>query len=232
MAPIMILLLGVVPTTAVGTDLWFAGITKAVGGTIHHSRGTTDFAIVRRLAYGSIPFSILTLLALNYGNLHQVKQGFIAEALGVVLILTSIATVFRTWLRHQSERRKLRGRLKKIQAPATIIAGAILGVLVTLTSVGAGALCATVLVSLYPGRLSLKKVVGTDIVHAIPLTLVAGLGHLWLGNVDWILLVSLLVGSIPGIIIGSLLVQKVSDKFVQIGLAIILAIVGVRLMLT
>ena len=106
----------------------------------------------------------------------------------------------------------------------TIAAGALLGVLVTLTSVGAGALCATILVFLYPLRLKLKKVVGTDILHAIPLTLTAGLGHLWLGNVDGLLLVSLLTGSIPGVILGSMLVHKVNDRFIQIGLAGVLVL--------
>jgi hypothetical protein len=115
------------------------------------------------------------------------------------------------------------------QTPMTIVAGAVLGVLVTLTSVGAGALAATLLVFLYPLRLDAKQIVGTDIVHAIPLTIVAGFGHLLIGNVDGLLLVNLLIGSIPGIIIGSLLVHRVSEKLVRIALSIVLVIAGARL---
>jgi uncharacterized membrane protein YfcA len=117
----------------------------------------------------------------------------------------------------------------RLQLPLTIFAGAVLGVLVTLTSVGAGALAATLLVFLYPVRLNAKQIVGTDIVHAIPLTLVAGIGHLLIGSVDGHLLLSLLVGSIPGIVTGSLLVHRVSEKLIRIALSIVLVIAGARL---
>jgi uncharacterized membrane protein YfcA len=232
MAPIMILLLGVAPVTAVGTDLWFAGITKSIGGLIHHAAGNADLRIVKRLCLGSIPFAVLTLLFLNYVGAGQIKQGTVTQALGAVLIVTAFATFFRRSLQRYGE--QLRGNaqqaFKRFQLPMTIAAGAVLGVLVTLTSVGAGALCATILVFLYPFRLKLKKVVGTDILHAIPLTLIAGLGHLWLGTVDGPLLASLLTGSIPGIIIGSLLVHKVDERAIQVALGAVLAIVGARLL--
>jgi len=231
MAPIMILLLGVAPATAVGTDLWFAAITKIVGGSIHHAKGNADLKVVKRLCIGSIPLALLTLLGLSLANDQQIKQGIIVQALGGVLILTAIATFFRRSLHHYG--RELRQnsdfRFKKLQLPLTIAAGAVLGVLVTLTSVGAGALCATILVFLYPLRLNFRKVVGTDILHAIPLTLVAGVGHFWLGNVNWALLLSLLTGSIPGVMIGSLLVHKVKDRVVQFALAAILVVVGAKL---
>jgi uncharacterized membrane protein YfcA len=116
-----------------------------------------------------------------------------------------------------------------LQAPLTVLAGAILGVLVTLTSVGAGALGATLLVFLYPVRLNAKQIVGTDIVHAVPLTIVAGIGHLMIGSVDGRLLLNLLIGSIPGIIVGSLLVQRVSEKLVRVALSIVLVFAGARL---
>lgn len=233
MAPIMILLLGVAPVTAVGTDLWFAAITKTVGGTIHHARGNADLGIVKWLCIGSIPFAILTLCFLSLAHTQQIKQGVITEALGAVLVLTAIATFYRKSLHRRGQLLRVNSELpfKRLQVPLTVAAGALLGVLVTLTSVGAGALCATILVFLYPLRLKLRKVVGTDIVHAIPLTVVAGLGHLWLGNVDGGLLVSLLTGSIPGVILGSLLVHKVNDRLIQIVLAGVLVLVGMRLML-
>jgi uncharacterized membrane protein YfcA len=234
MAPIMILLLGVAPATAVGTDLWFAAITKIVGGSIHHSNGNADLKVVKRLCMGSIPFAILTLLGLSLAADQQIKQGLIVQVLGGVLILTAAATFFRGSLHHYGKelRQKSDFRFKKLQLPLTIVAGAILGVLVTLTSVGAGALCATILVFLYPLRLDFRKVVGTDILHAVPLTLVAGVGHFWLGNVNWALLFSLLTGSIPGVMIGSLLVHKVKDRVVQFALAAILVVVGAKLMFT
>jgi uncharacterized protein len=233
MAPIMILFLGIAPVTAVGTDLWFAAITKLVGGSIHHARGNADLRIVKWLCLGSIPLTIVTLFALSLSHHDQIKQGFISQALGAVIVLTAIATFCRKALHHYGDRlrRNRRVRFKKFQIPLTIVAGALLGVLVTLTSVGAGALCATILIFLYPLRLNMRKVVGTDILHAIPLTFVAGCGHLWLGNVDGNLLVSLLSGSIPGIVIGSNLVHKVNERVIQIALACVLVVVGVRLLL-
>jgi len=234
MAPILILLLGVAPVTAVGTDLWFAAITKTVGGSVHHARGNADLTIVKRLCIGSIPLAVLTLLVLSLTHTEHIDQGIVAQALGAVLVVTAIATFFRHRLKLYGEQLKRNSAVpfKAFQVPLTIAAGALLGVLVTLTSVGAGALCATILVFLYPGRLHLKKVVGTDILHAIPLTLVAGLGHLWLGNVDWLLLVSLLCGSIPGIIVGSLLTHKVNERAIQMALAAVLVVVGIKLVLS
>lgn len=234
MAPIMILFLGVTPITAVGTDLWFAAITKLVGGSIHHSRGNADVRIVKWLCIGSIPLATATLIVLGLSHRDQIKQGFVTEALGAVIILTAVATLFRKSLHHYGERlrRNRKVKFKKFQVPLTVTAGALLGVLVTLTSVGAGALCATILIFLYPLRLDMRKVVGTDILHAIPLTFVAGIGHLWLGNVDGNLLVSLLSGSIPGIILGSSLVHRVNERFIQVALAMVLIVVGSKLLLS
>lgn len=233
MAPIMILLLGVSPVTAVGTDLWFAGITKSVGGAIHHAGGNADLRVVKWLCLGSIPFAVLTLLFLNAAVAQQIKQGMVAQALGAVLIVTALATIYRRSLQRYGDRLRANSHraFKRLQIPLTIVAGAILGILVTLTSVGAGALCATVLVFLYPLRLKLNKVVGTDIIHAIPLTLIGGVGHLWMGNFDARLLVSLLSGSIPGIIVGSLLVHKVNERTMQVALASVLVVVGAKLVL-
>jgi uncharacterized membrane protein YfcA len=233
MAPVMILILGVTPVTAVGTDLWFASITKSVGGVVHRRRGNANLRVVKWLCVGSIPFALLTVFMLSRSHVEQIKQGIVTEALGAVLVLTAIATFCRPSLHRLGERMRRKSTIpfKKLQIPLTILAGAMLGVLVTLTSVGAGALCASVLVFLYPVRLKLKQVVGTDIIHAVPLTLVAGLGHLWLGNVDTKLLLWLLIGSIPGIIAGSLLIQKLNERVIQMSLAGVLLLVGTRLVL-
>lgn len=232
MAPLMILLLGVAPATAVGTDLWFAAITKMVGGTIHHSQGHADWQVVRRLAWGSLPAALLTLWFLSMTDMAQVKTGLIVQLLGGVLVLTALVTFFNKRLdsvatrvdgeRLQAYRRALPG--------VTVACGAILGVLVTLTSVGAGALGATMLVMLYPMRMTAQRVVGTDIVHAVPLTLLAGIGHFWMGNVDISLLGSLLLGSIPGIIIGSKLTRKINGTALRWALAAMLLFSGIRLL--
>ncbi len=233
MAPLLILMFGIAPTTAIGTDLWFAGITKSFGGAIHHAKHSADLKVVGRLMMGSMPAAIVTLVILNAMHWSQVKHGWLPLALGLVLLATAIATVARPALHRWVMSRSGDGPVTplKLQLPLTIFAGAVLGALVTLTSVGAGALGATLLVFLYPVRLDAKQIVGTDIVHAIPLTLVAGVGHLFIGSVDGVLLLSLLVGSIPGIIIGSLLVHKVSEKLVRFALSVVLVLAGARLVI-
>ncbi len=232
MAPILILVFGVAPTTAVGTDLWFAAITKSVGGSIHHAKRSADLAVVGRLAIGSIPAAILTLVILNAMHWSQVKQGWLPFALGLVLFVTAVATIARPtlhrWVLAHGGSDGFPGP-NRLQLPMTILAGAVLGVLVTLTSVGAGALGATLLVFLYPLRLAARQIVGTDIVHAIPLTIVAGIGHLLIGSVDGQLLANLLIGSVPGIIAGSLLVHRVRDQHVRYALAAVLVFAGTRL---
>jgi uncharacterized protein len=229
MAPILILLFGVAPTTAVGTDLVFAGITKSVGAAIHHANRSTDWLVVRRLAIGSIPGAIATVILLHALHWSEVKQGWLPTTLGIVLVITAIATLARPVLHRYVLSRGTPERTLAWQLPLTILAGAILGVLVTLTSVGAGSLGVTLLVLLYPVRLSTRQIVGTDILHAVPLVLVAGFGHWLIGSVDGKLLLNLLVGSIPGIVIGSLLVQRISERAARIALSVILAFAGARL---
>lgn len=231
MAPILILIFGISPSTAVGTDLWFAAITKTVGGLVHQRQGGPDWQIVKRLAIGSLPAAALTVWWLSSSNFHQIKGGTIMHVLGGVLILTAIATLFKNRIRGMAtDARTTAVAVHPWQGPATIGAGVILGFLVTLTSVGSGALGAAMLVALYPFRLSAKRLVGTDIVHAVPLTFIAGLGHLWLGNIDFGTLGMLLVGSIPGIVGGSLLAHRMSDNAVRPVLAAILVFAGYRLL--
>jgi uncharacterized membrane protein YfcA len=232
MAPALILIFGVSPTTAVGTDLWFAAITKSVGGSIHHRLGGADLTVVRRLCCGSLPAALLTGWFVLGNGTHQIKGGLIMDALGVVLLLTAVATLFRDRIQaaNRSVDVETAQRFMRWQPALTITAGAVLGVMVTLTSVGAGALGATMLLALYPLQMTARKLVGTDIVHAVPLTLLAGLSHLWAGNVNVLLLGNLLLGSIPGIIAGSLLASRVSNRILQPMLAIVLAFAGYRLL--
>ncbi len=232
MAPILILIFGYPPTVAIGTDLWFAAITKSVGGVIHHHYGGPDFQIVRRLCYGSLPACVATLWFLSHAGQSQIKSGTIVHVLGIAIVLTAIATLLRSRL--QAARRKMRDstakKFRRLQPIMTVMAGAVLGVLVTLTSVGAGALGATMLLVLYPLRLTPRRLVGTDLVHAVPLTLIAGLGYLWIGNVNVALLGQLLLGSLPGIIIGSLLATRLPDLGLRTALAGALVLVGVRML--
>jgi uncharacterized protein len=232
MTPILVLLFGVAPGTAIGTDLWFAAITKLFGMGAHHSKGSVDWQVFRRLCLGSLPAAVLTNIYLYQAGGAQMKEGFLITALGCVLVLTALAMLFKERLHTfgRSLRIGTPQKFKQVQPAMTVVAGALLGVLVTLTSIGAGALGATLLLYLYPLRLTTAKLVGTDIAHAIPLAVVAGTGHLIAGRVDGGLLGSLLLGSIPGVVIGSKLTQLVPDQILRSGVAVILGVVGFKML--
>ena len=227
MTPLLVLFFGIQPAVAVGTDLLYAAITKASGSFVHARQGHVDWKTVGLLALGSVPASLLTTLGLHQLNADTAHMtAVIKGTLGVALILTAVAILFRHRITRFSRES---GWVKTHQiAPATVIVGIVLGVLVTLSSVGAGALGVAALFFLYP-KASPVRIVGTDIAHAVPLTLVAGLGHAGLGTVDYGLLVSLLIGSLPGIWIGSHLSSRVSERWLRSALAGILVLVGGRL---
>lgn len=233
MAPLLILLFGFSPAVAVGTDLWFATITKTVGGAMHRRVGSPDWQVIRRLALGSIPAAIVTLLWLGLAHGGELEAKILLQLLGAALILTAIVMP----MKHQISAPLVRlasglgAGTRRCQVGATITAGALVGCLVTLTSIGAGALVAVILMVLYPLRLDTKAIVGTDIVHAVPLALIAAVGHSWLGNVDWWLLVKLLIGSVPGIIFGSLAAGRVNEMLVRLTLAAMIAFSGLKLLL-
>ncbi|HEX4870789.1 MAG TPA: sulfite exporter TauE/SafE family protein [Nevskiaceae bacterium] len=232
MTPILVLLFGVAPGIAVGTDLWFAAITKMVGGWVHGKRGTVDWPVLWKLFAGSLPASLLTLAWLHATGASKTQSQLIVHMLGAVLILTSIAALFRPSF-HDWGTRLRKGRpfeFKRVQPVATVICGAVLGFLVTFTSIGAGALGAVMLLYLYPLRMTPSRLVGTDIVHAIPLTVIAGLGHLAMGNVNFGLLGSLLVGSIPGILLGSLAATRAPEKLIRHAISLVLVAVGVKML--
>ncbi|MEW9900145.1 sulfite exporter TauE/SafE family protein [Chitinivorax sp. PXF-14] len=230
MTPIL-LFFGVSPTTAVGTDLLYAAITKAGGVVVHHKHRNIDWRLTGRLALGSVPAAILTLWVLHH--LHtdvQAMNVLIKRTLGFALFVTAIAIIFKQQLlkfaqRHAGDWLQMSDRKLAV---LTVLTGVTLGVIVTLTSIGAGALGTVALFMLYP-LIPTVRLVGTEIAHAVPLTLVAGLGHAGLGNIDWHLLGNLLCGSLPGIYIGSHLSGGVPDKVLRPALAIMLAIVGAKL---
>ena len=228
MTPILVLFFGIHPATAVGTDLLYASATKSAGTLVHGLNHTVDWQIVRRLASGSVPATVITLLVISHFNIGGPTSGrVISLLLGIMLLLTALSLVFR--LQFVRLMGPILDRVTPPQAVRlTVITGVILGVLVTLSSVGAGALGVTALLLLYP-RVPMAVIVGSDIAHAVPLTLVAGIGHWWLGSVDWMLLTSLLSGSIPGIILGSYLAAHVPDAVLRPILAAVLCFVGGRL---
>ena len=234
MTPILVLVFGVAPAAAVGTDLWFAGLTKIVGGVAHNRKGSVDWQVFRRLSLGSLPTALATLAWLHLSGASQMKNGLILQALGGVLLLTALAMVFKkqTHAIGQALRSNAPEKFKRAQPALTVVAGAIIGFLVTLTSVGAGALGAVMLLYLYPYRMKPAVLVGTDIVHAIPLTLVAGTGHLLMGHVDFSLLGGLLLGSVPGILLGTQIGSRWPEHLLRGAISVVLVAVGAKLVLS
>ena len=234
MTPLLVFLFGFKPVVAVGTDLLFAAITKTSGVFVHHgNHKSVEWRIVGLLAAGSLPAAVATLFVLNhFARIGKETTGIITFTLGIALILTALALIFRTYLQKagKSSEEHQPGRFHHLQAPATVLTGLMLGVLVTMSSVGAGALGTVALLFLYP-RLPTLKVVGTDLAHAIPLTAIGGFGHWQLGHVDFTLLGSLLVGSLPGIWIGSHLSAKIPEKVLRPVLAGVLMLIGFKFVL-
>ena len=229
MTPLLVLLFGVHPATAVGTDLLYAAITKAGGTVVHARKGHVDWQVTRLLAAGSIPAAGLTIWALSYlPRQSAAVSQLISVSLGVALLLTAAAIIFRQQLQRQALAHADDAAHTQFRAPVTIAFGVLLGVLVTVSSVGAGALGAAVLFYLYP-RLSAIRIIGSDVAHAVPLTLVAGLGHWLIGSVDWSLLGSLLLGSLPGIWLGSHASAHVPDRILRPILAGMLVLIGGKL---
>ncbi len=229
MTPLLVLLFGIHPATAVGTDLLYAAMTKTVGTAVHGFNKNIDWLVVRRLATGSVPATALTVLALGLFGGSGGSSKLISTVLGVAVLITAVLLLGRTWLlAHLSRFTRPEG--PRNAALLTVLTGVVLGVLVSLSSVGAGALGVTALFLLYP-MMPASRIVGSDIAHAVPLTLLAGAGHLWLGHIDWALLLSLLSGSIPGIVVGSIIAVRVSDRFIRPALACVLVLVGGRLVM-
>jgi uncharacterized protein len=225
MTPILVLLFGFHPTTAVGTDLLFAAATKSVGTAVHGFSGTVNWRITGLLALGSVPATIVTIAVIAHvGAASPQMAAFMSFVLGIALLVTALAVALRG--RIQAFALAHLDTLAPAQAAVlTVITGAALGALVSLSSVGAGAVGLTALVFLYPKQ-PIAQLVGSDIAHAVPLTLIAGLGHWLLGSTDWMLLAALLLGSVPGIVIGSLAATRVPETALRPVLAVTLLVVG------
>lgn len=228
MTPLLILLFGVHPATAVGTDLLYAAATKTGGSLVHGFARSIDWRVVRRLACGSIPATVATLAALSYLNLEGgAARSLITLVLSFALFVSAFVLVFG-----QPIVNAYRARVAEVApertALATNLVGVALGVLVSISSVGAGAIGVIALVMLYP-QLPMAKIVGSDIAHAVPLTLIAGIGHWMMGSVDWAIIASLLAGSLPGIFVGSYFAIRVPERALRIVLATTLFVVATRI---
>jgi uncharacterized membrane protein YfcA len=233
MTPILLMFFGTAPLTAIGTDLWFAAITKLAMTSLHQRARLIDWQIVRRLWSGSLPGSAVTLvwMALQPSTLASIQ--FLRGAVAAAVCLTAFGMAAQKYLHAAAERLDLRPgtEFHRWQHAATIVTGILLGVLVTLTSVGAGALGAVCLWYLYPTRLTPPRLVATDVAHAIPLALFAGAGHLTVGHVDTTLLRDLLIGSVPAAIAGAFVSSRLPHAWLRVALAAVLLVIGVRLAL-
>lgn len=237
MTPLLILVFNVPTAVAVGTDLLYASITKCFGIINHNKNKFIDWGVVKLLLMGSIPSSILTSICLSHFDLTNDSVRSVIEIfLALTLILTSLAIIFQSGLTKQANKIAKKGFKKHVlnknsKHHLTLLLGIILGVIVTFTSVGAGAIGVTVLMILYP-RFNIKQIVGTDLAHAVPLTITAGMGHLFLGNIDFNLLIALLIGSIPGVWIGSKVNARVNALWIKLFLIILLIIIATRLLIS
>jgi uncharacterized protein len=230
MTPILLIWFRLHAVTAVGTDLLFAAITKSCGTAVHQIGHNVEWKLVGLLAAGSVPATVATILMVRHAQIDgRAVSGLISRALGLALLLTALSLVYRRYIMRISAALALNER-PRTQTVATIVLGAMLGALVALSSVGAGAIGIAVLLVLRP-RLPIARIIGSDIAHAVPLTLLAGLGHLLIGTASLPLLASLLIGSLPGIVLGSLLAPRVPERVLRFLLSIILAAVGGRLVI-
>lgn len=228
----LLTMMGVPLPTAVGTDLLYAAISKSGGALVHASKRNINWTVVGWLATGSVPATLGTLWALKtiFGDANSYKH-VLTMALGLMLMLTALSLLFRRQLQRLHDASPLQSRLRqhidRNSTSFTILMGLALGVLVTLSSVGAGAFGVVVLLSLYP-RLSAIQIIGTDVTHAVLLTLIAGLGHLRMGNVDTTLLGLLLIGALPSIVAGTLLSSRMPDQVIRPLLGVTLALLSVK----
>ncbi len=233
MTPLLVLFFGVSPATAVGTDLLYASLTKTVGGWVHGRRGSVDWKVFGLLAMGSLPAAVVTIALLKFLALDEKSlRSLVTSVLSVALLLTAAALLLKERIKKLARRKD--GTVYELHhrylPAATIVTGVVVGALVTISSIGAGVLGTVALLFLYP-RMPAVKVVGTDIVHAVPLTALAGMGHMALGTVDLVLLGSLLLGSLPGIYLGSHMSAKVPERVLRPVLATMLLIIGIKMVM-
>ena len=228
MTPLLILLFGVHPATAVGTDLLYAAATKTGGSLVHGFARSINWRVVRRLATGSVPATVVTLAILSHFNLSgDAARNLITLVLSIALFATAFVLVFGGAI-VAAYRARVVELNSQCTAVNTVLVGMVLGVLVSISSVGAGAIGVIALIMLYP-QLPMARIVGSDIAHAVPLTLIAGTGHWMMGSVDWHIMGSLLAGSLPGIFVGSYFAIRIPERALRLVLATTLFVVASRI---
>jgi len=226
MTPLLISVFKLNPAVAIGTDLWFAAVTKSGGSWAHHRHGHVDYRTTGLLLAGSLPASLATILLMHFTGITKGWASALTFSLGIMLLITAVTVAYKSaWY-------AVGLRLERWLPPRrkqwlTVACGVLLGVLVSLSSIGAGAVGATLILLLNP-RWPAQRVVGTDIAHAVPLTLVAGIGHATLGHVEWWLLGSLLIGSLPGIWLGAQLTKSMPERIVRALLCVSLVTAGLK----
>lgn len=227
MTPLLIFS-GVPTKIAVGTDLLYAAATKTGALVAHQRRKTVRWDLVALLLAGSLPASLLTSAAIKKWLLGADYSSTLEFCLGIMLVITSLVIFFKQRIRKEAvEDLPHNSWIQRNYKIIIFVSGLLLGIFVTLSSVGAGAFCTALLLTVFP-RLAPINVIGTDIAHAVPLTLVAGLGHLWNDNVSWTLLAGLLIGSLPAVHFGAKMAVKIPGHFLQKFLALLLMIIGLR----
>jgi uncharacterized membrane protein YfcA len=227
MAPFLILVVGVRPVTAVGTDLVYGAVTKILGAWIHLKQGTVDLPVVRKLAIGSIPAGLLgALLVISLPRYTHNAEQYVKRAIGSLLVLVALILIIRMLLPVAIANPSGK-RLRWLEDRGTIIWGAIVGFCVGATSVGSGSLLAPFLMMLYPSKTS--RVVGTDVFHAAILVAVTGFAHSLSSGVEWNLIPSLLAGALPGVTLGSKLATRIPSRPLRTGMAALLLVTGYRM---
>jgi len=234
MAPILLLVFDVSIATVVATDLWFAALTKVAAIRIYNTHHYIDWKITKLLWMGSIPASVLMIIAIVNGSVTRLSGCFLQRGIGILILLTSVGLLVGDRLKKKNAissefLKNISANFSNASSVAAVIAGGILGVIVTLTSVGAGVFGTLILIYIYSSRMTSHHIVATDIMHAIPLALVAGIGYLICGEVDGKLLLSLLVGSIPAAIIGASLAKKMNSNWLKIAIAIVMFVASLKL---
>lgn len=224
----VLIMVGIQPSIAVGTDLVYNSITKMFGVAQHWRQKSINFKLMKYLSFGSIPSAVVAILILRYfeSSFHN-QEHIIKHALGYVLILVAAAILVKTFF--DKKIRPNRWQLKSIEEKRglTIFIGAVFGFIVGFTSIGSGSLFALAMLYLY--RLKGTELVGTDIAHAFLLVTVAGLLHANAGSVNYMLVGNLLIGSIPGVIIGSTLSSKVPTKPLRTLISTVIIISAIKL---
>ncbi|MCI3919568.1 sulfite exporter TauE/SafE family protein [Paenibacillus sp. TRM 82003] len=223
----VLMLIGISPSVAIATDLFYNSVTKLFGSIQHIRQKTVNLGLVKYLAIGSVPSAIgAVLLVLAYPPLAEHQDAIMKHALGVVLIVVALATILKQFFDKLGSNRWQELPLANKRG-MTILIGVVLGFIVGLTSIGSGSLFALAMIYLY--RMKSAELVGTDILHAFILVTAAGAIHAFFGNINYLLACNLLIGSVPGVVLGSRLSAKVPGKPLRTFMAVLILISGLKL---